>query len=181
MAYINTQTMQYPVSEQDIRNEFPNTSFTEPFQAPEGYAPVLNSPTPVVPNPVLQYAKEIAPAQDSLGNWMQQFEVVDIYSDYTDPDGVFHSKQEQEAEAIAKDEAQKKQQNKQQAEQLLQATDWTATVDIADPAYSDPYLSNQAEFLTYRSQVRKIAVNPPVTVNVWPTKPDEQWSTTEGA
>lgn len=68
-------------------------------------------------------------------------------------------------------------QNKAQAESLLQATDWTATIDIADPAYSDPYLSNQTEFLQYRSEVRKIAVNPPTTpVDPWPTPPAEEWS-----
>lgn len=68
-------------------------------------------------------------------------------------------------------------QNKSQAESLLQATDWSATIDIADPAYSDPYLSNQTEFLQYRSEVRKIAVNPPTTpVDPWPTPPAEEWS-----
>lgn len=67
-------------------------------------------------------------------------------------------------------------QNKAQAEGLLQATDWTATVDIADPAYSDPYLANQTAFLQYRSEVRKIAVNPPTTpVDPWPTLPTEEW------
>lgn len=66
--------------------------------------------------------------------------------------------------------------NKAEAQQLLQATDWTATVDIADPQYSNPYLANQAEFLAYRSQVRAIAVNPPTTlVDPWPTLPTEDW------
>ena len=67
-------------------------------------------------------------------------------------------------------------QNKAQAESLLQATDWTATIDIADPAYSNPYLTNQAEFLSYRSQNRAIAVNPPITPAEFPNKPVEQWS-----
>jgi hypothetical protein len=67
-------------------------------------------------------------------------------------------------------------QNKQQAESLLQSTDWTATIDIADPEYSNPYLSNQSEFLSYRSQVRAIAVNPPTTPVEFPNKPQELWS-----
>ena len=67
--------------------------------------------------------------------------------------------------------------NKAQAASLLQATDWTATVDIADPAYSDPHLTNQADFLAYRSTVRAIAVNPPDTeITDWPTLPTEVWS-----
>lgn len=74
-----------------------------------------------------------------------------------------------------------RQQNKAQAESLLQTTDWTATVDINNPQYSDPYLANQAEFLAYRSNVRKIAVNPPVVVDEWPVKPEEVWVGTEPA
>lgn len=68
-------------------------------------------------------------------------------------------------------------QNKSEASQLLSATDWTATVDISNPQYSNPYLMNQDDFLAYRSAVRAIAVNPPTTpVTVWPTLPTEQWS-----
>ena len=68
-------------------------------------------------------------------------------------------------------------QNKGEASSLLQQTDWTATVDIANPQYSNPYLMNQDDFLAYRSAVRAIAVNPPTTpVTVWPTLPTEQWS-----
>lgn len=67
--------------------------------------------------------------------------------------------------------------NKRQAMSLLQSTDWTATMDIADPNYSNPYLTNQIEFLTYRSQIRDIAVNPPDTlVTEWPETPIEIWS-----
>lgn len=69
------------------------------------------------------------------------------------------------------------QQNKSTASQLLSETDWTATVDISNPQYSNPYLMNQNDFLSYRSQVRQIAVNPPTTlVTNWPTKPTEIWS-----
>ena len=67
-------------------------------------------------------------------------------------------------------------QNKQQAEYLLQQTDWTCTVDINNPEYSNPYLMNQDAFLAYRSTVRNIAVNPPTTPAVFPTMPQEVWS-----
>ena len=66
--------------------------------------------------------------------------------------------------------------NKQQAQQLLQETDWTCTVDITNPQYSNPYLTNQDEFLAYRSTVRAIAVNPPTTPAVFPTQPVATWS-----
>ena len=67
-------------------------------------------------------------------------------------------------------------QNKTTATSLLQATDWTCTVDITNPEYSNPYLVNQAEFLSYRSTVRAIAVNPPTTPVVFPQEPQEVWS-----
>lgn len=70
-------------------------------------------------------------------------------------------------------------QNKAEAVTRLQATDWSATVDIADPQYSNPYLINQDAFLAYRSQVRAIAVNPPTTVvDPWPVEPAAVWEAT---
>jgi hypothetical protein len=68
-------------------------------------------------------------------------------------------------------------QNKAKAQQLLADTDWTATVDINNPQYSNPYLANQDAFLAYRSAIRAIAVNPPAVVDPWPTEPDEVWET----
>jgi hypothetical protein len=62
---------------------------------------------------------------------------------------------------------------KQQASQLLYKTDWTTISDVADSANS-PYLTNQAAFITWRSQIRALAVNPVVNP-VFPPKPDEVW------
>lgn len=67
-------------------------------------------------------------------------------------------------------------QNKQQASQLLSATDWTTIPDVSNPELSNPYLTNAAEFAAWRSQVRAIAVNPPTTPAVFPAQPTEQWS-----
>jgi len=66
-------------------------------------------------------------------------------------------------------------QNKATATSLLTATDWTSIADVADPLKSSPYLMNQAEFTTYRSTIRNIAVNPTWDA-VFPTAPAEQWS-----
>jgi hypothetical protein len=62
-----------------------------------------------------------------------------------------------------------------QAKTILTATDWTSIGDVGDPAKSNPYLVNQAEFIAYRSTVRGYAVNP-IVDPVWPTQPTEQWS-----
>jgi hypothetical protein len=62
-----------------------------------------------------------------------------------------------------------------QAKMILSSTDWTSIADVGDPTKANPYLVNQAEFITYRSTVRGYAVNP-VANPVWPTAPTEQWS-----
>jgi hypothetical protein len=58
---------------------------------------------------------------------------------------------------------------------ILQATDWTSIADVGDPTKSNPYLVNQAAFISYRSTVRNLAVNP-VVDPVFPTAPTEEWS-----
>lgn len=156
-VYINTQTLAYPVSQAQIMQENPNTSFPTPFVAPEEYAPVLNTPQPTY-DAMTQAVIEVQPTETE-GQWYQMWTVVDL-----------------SPEQIAANEEQAKQKNKQQATQLLQQTDWTTIPDVANPELSNPYLTNSAEFAAYRSQVRAIAVNPPVTVSSWPTMPEEQWS-----
>lgn len=64
---------------------------------------------------------------------------------------------------------------KQQAISILNATDWTSIGDVGNPQMSNPYLVNQAAFISYRSQIRNYAVNP-VENPVWPVQPTEQWS-----
>ena len=155
-TFINTQTMAYPVYQNQIQAEYPNTSFPTPFVAPEPYAPVMESPQPSF-NPITQAVIQGTPVQTD-GEWWQTWTVVDL-----------------DAEQIAYNQAQKAQQNKTQATQILSSTDWTSIADVADPAKSNPYLTNQAEFTAYRSTVRAIAVNPTWDA-VFPTAPTEVWS-----
>lgn len=68
-------------------------------------------------------------------------------------------------------------QNKQVAVSKLQATDWATIPDVADPAKSDPYLSNAQDFVTYRNAVRQYAVYPVAGAINWPTVPQEVWTT----
>lgn len=94
---------------------------------------------------------------------------------WTSPD----TTQPTEEEAIAQQQYLEQQQPlndcKQKATQLLYETDWTTIPDVANPQVSNPYLMNQAEFATYRSALRQLAVYP-VADPVWPVKPAEQWS-----
>lgn len=149
-----------PITNENFYQLFPNTSFPFPV-VPEAVEPFgygmydfSNPPAPGVYEKVV----EIDPEKNEFGVWIQTWEIVPM-----------------NAEEINQKNQELKQQNKGKAENLLAVTDWTATVDISNPQYSDPYLGNQPEFLAYRSAVRKIAVNPPITVDVWPTKPNEVW------
>lgn len=156
MAYfykIDTQQVQ---SESEIRAEFPNTSFPVPFQAPEGYAPILESPAPATTT--YQSAFQNGVEQDSLGNYVWAWKVVDW-----------------DQEQIDAYDAQQKENNKKQAEKLLQESDWSQYADVTNPL-NTPHLTNGDEWVTYRTAVRALAINPPVTVETWPTKPEEQWS-----
>jgi hypothetical protein len=154
--FINTQTLAYPVSQQQIQEAYPNTSFPTPFVAPAPYAPVLESPQPAY-DQMTQTVVQGTPEQTN-GEWYQVWTVVDL-----------------DAEQIAYNQQQKAYQNANQAKQILSNTDWTAIPDVADPAKSNPYLTNQADFVAYRSTVRNIAVNPTWDA-VFPTAPTEQWS-----
>lgn len=72
-------------------------------------------------------------------------------------------------------DTQHKEANKAQAQTLLSATDWTDIPAVSDPV-NTPHLTNRDEFNTYRLALRAIAVTPPVTVDPWPTKPEEVWA-----
>ena len=141
---------------QDVMYWFPQTNAATEL----GYQlfGVLNTPQPAY-DPITQYVLEGQPVLTD-GQWYQTW-VVNTY----DP------------EQQAYQDNQRKQQNKLQASNLLSQTDWTAIPSVADPAQSNPFLANQAAFLEYRSQLRAIAVNPPVVVDPWPVEPDEVWET----
>lgn len=65
--------------------------------------------------------------------------------------------------------------NKAKALALLASTDWVNQPDVYDPNVN-PHLENRSEFITYRSQVREIAINPqPGNLN-WPVEPTPIWS-----
>ena len=80
-----------------------------------------------------------------------------------------------EYDQVAVDEQAAKFACKDQAVSILNATDWTSIGDVGNPQMSNPYLVNQAAFISYRSQIRNLAVNP-VVDPVWPEQPTEQWS-----
>lgn len=161
----NLVPIEWPIDASQIRAAYPESSLPE-YISDElsfelGYGPFVFNGYPPEYNQEWQNIEEVAPILVD-GKYQQTYKITQKYT----PEEEQHLKDEQA-----------KQNNKIQAEQLLQETDWTATVDISNPQYSNPYLANQNMFLAYRSQLRAIAVNPPIIVEVWPTKPDEVWTT----
>lgn len=68
--------------------------------------------------------------------------------------------------------------NKQQAESLLQASDWVEYNSVRDTSRT-PHLTNGNDWDDYRVSLRAIAVNPSeAKITEWPTKPEEFWSIT---
>ncbi len=106
--YINTQTKQYPVSESEIRSAFPNTSFPFPFKAPDEYSIVFPVPKPDH-DAAIQTCVEDKPELTSKGTWQQTWKIVSLFTEYTDEEGIVHTVEEQEEEAIAKVTADKMQ------------------------------------------------------------------------
>ena len=78
-------------------------------------------------------------------------------------------------EDIVARQASEAAQNKSKAEAILTKTDWTSAPDVADPLKSEPYLTNQAEFISYRSVIRAIAVTPTYDA-FFPDVPKTAWS-----
>lgn len=158
--WINANTLVTYEYQFQIRDDFPNTSLPE-FLTDEFLATIDIYPVVPVPQPeydwMTQNCTQGAPELVD-GTWYQTWVVT-----------------EATPEEVEQRKAECQQQNKAEAEQLLKDTDWTATVDINNPQYSNPYLGNQDAFLAYRSQVRQIALNPPIVPAVFPEKPQEVW------
>lgn len=150
----------YPYYISIYRSNNPNVSLpqtpTEEQLNEVGIYTVIPTPKPAY-DPITENCTEVWPENHGT-QWVQTWSVTPA-----------------SAEEIAARQAAARESNKQQASQLLTATDWTTIPDVGNPAVSNPYLINVQDFVSYRNQVREIAVNPPITVSAWPEIPTEQW------
>lgn len=78
--YINTETLEYPVTERQIRDQFPDVSFPAVFSPPAPYQPVLEGPTPTY-DPMTEYYVEVQP-EKAGGVWMRRYEVREIEPEF---------------------------------------------------------------------------------------------------
>jgi hypothetical protein len=162
IAIVNGQTVEQVGDYQVL---FPNTSFPSSGPTPEWMAE--NSCMYV--NTYLPY--------DQATQVLTTVAPYILVSDPTKPlEWVYTVKVEQMTpEQLAAYQASVAAQIGAQAQALLSSTDWTTIPSVADPAQSNPYLTNQTEFISWRSQVRAIAITPTYT-SVIPAQPAQVWS-----
>jgi len=165
--------VQYPYTIGSLMAENPYTSYTPDvdvaaiFPATEtaisqGYTlePVAFAPQPSF-DPATQVCNQNALPVLKDGVWTLDWTVVDM-----------------DADQKAEYQSQVQSLNKDQAQKLLLATDWSEIPSVTDTAHN-PHLANAADFVAYRVALRAIAVNPPTTPATFPTLPSEQWSSSE--
>lgn len=154
----------------EVRGLFPNTSLPAVWAQETleflGVDPVFNAPQPTPTD--LQVVTREGIVQDTAGNWIENWVLVDKFSTYTKEDGTVVTKEEQESAYLAKLDAEKAQVNKDKASKLLAETDWVVLPDVLT-------LTNKDAFITYRAALRDIAVNPTAVVE-FPVKPETVWA-----
>jgi len=147
----------------EIRRANANTSFPRVWDADVcthlNIDPVLAAPQPS--HTALQQVNSIAPVQDANDNWVEGWEVVDMFADTT-VDGVTTTKAEHEAAYTASELAKVAAAAREKRDGLLAATDFYALSDVV----------MTSDMTTYRSDLRDISdqENFPSAIT-WPTAP----------
>lgn len=148
----------------EVRRMHSNTSLPKVWDANVctalGIDPVLAAPKPETTG--YTQAVRNGATQDANGNWVQAWAVVDMFTDYTDDEGVTHTKAEQEAEYQARLDAEAADGVRTSRDAKLAETDWMALTDVTMPT----------EIAVYRQTLRDITDQDgfPHTIT-WPTKP----------
>jgi hypothetical protein len=149
-----------------IRRDNPNMSLPRVWKAATLDAldldPVLRSPAATVG--AYQVSVRDGVVQDANGNWVENYVARDMFSDYTDEDGVSHTKAEQEAAYQANLDAKVAETNRKTRNDLLADSDWTQM--------NDSPLTNEAKtaWATYRQELRDIS-----DLDAWPNLGDDDW------
>jgi len=142
--YINTETLEYPVFQQDIIAAFPNTSFESDFKAPYPFAEVFEAET--INQGPYQKITEVLPVY-SNGHWNKTYAIEDMTA------------AEIQAVNIKKGSLIRNKRNV-----LLTQSDWTQVADAP---------VNQQAWATYRQALRNITQQPGFPLEItWPTQPE---------
>lgn len=127
-------------------------------------AEVAETPKPEVGK--YQVANKGAAEQDAKGNWVQAWVVRDMFSDYTDEDGVTHTKAEQEAAYQARLDETAATSIRTQRDKLLAESDWVVIM------HTEKGTNIPLEWETYRQALRDVPEQEGFPFNVtWPQEP----------
>ena len=142
----NNKVVEYPVFAGDIQLRFPNTSFSIPFEPPDGYVSVTG-----IPQPSVDYTKNISEGTPVLleDGWTQVWNITDATP-----------------EEITKRTNNKGQEIRGERNKRLAECDWTQLIDA--PLDPDAKLAWQL----YREALRMVPQQTgfPWEIN-WPPKP----------
>jgi len=153
-------------SQGQLRKENPNMSMPKVWNNNVHNAlnvdPVLRAPQPSEGIGAYQTVRRNGVVQDSLGNWVEAWEISDMFADTT-VDGVTTTKAEHEAAYQARLDSDAAERNRTERNRLIAETDWWASSD----------LTMTTEQTAYRQALRDITTHenwPHLNENDWPTK-----------
>ena len=167
MAEYRDRTTGELKSQGQLRKENPNMSMPRVWNDNVHDAlnvdPVLHSPKPTEGIGAYQTVRRNGVTQDAKGNWVEAWEIADMFSDTTE-DGVTTTKAEHEAAHQARLDSDAAERNRNERNRKIAETDWWASSD----------LTMTAEQTAYRQALRDITTHanwPHLGEDDWPTKP----------
>jgi len=163
MAEYRNRTTGEIKTQGELRRDNPNMSMPKVWGAAVHDAlnvdPVLTAAQPTEGVGAYQIVRRNGAEQDSNGNWVQAWQIVDMFSDNDEG-----TKAEHEAAYQAQIDSNSAEQNRQARDRLIAETDWWASSD----------LTMTAEQTAYRQALRDITSHanwPHLEDADWPTKP----------
>jgi hypothetical protein len=156
------------VSQGELRRRCSNTSFPavwnqDVFDFLE-IDPVFAAPQPENTDP-LKTVQRNGVTQDSNGNWVENWAVVDMFAD-KEVDGITVTKAEQETAYLTNRSSTQWVSIRQYRDNLLKDSDWV-TIRSADTA-----TRVSTDWATYRQALRDITTQTDPFDITWPTKPE---------
>jgi len=172
--YIHTETQKVQ-SQGAWRQHYKNTSLPRTWTAATlaglKLEPVFETPKPTAGQ--YQNAVRNGVEKDANGNWVWAWAVRDMFSDYTDEDGVTHTKAEQEAAYQAQLDAVAAKAVRDKRDRLLAETDWV-TIKAVDASSDGLAVQLPQVWMVYRQALRDITDHvsfPYLQEADWPVKP----------
>jgi len=150
-----------------VRQKHWNTSFPAVWNQSVcehiGIDVIFNAPQPSNSDP-LKAVRQNGVIQDGLGNWIENWELVDIFSDIV-VDGVTVTKETQETEYLTTRNNNQWVNVRTSRDQLLKDTDWVSirAADTGTPM--------STEWSTYRQALRDVTEQTDPFNITWPVKP----------